>query len=160
MASPYPVLISAEVHCGLEQQDKIVDIMIEAFGDSLIQAPIDGRPKIQALPSPEDLKYKILLKVGFRLSIFIFLLLRLTGSPRLKTSTSQSTWLPFKLPVSPKRKLFQNLMGWGPQCHLRASPKNQKMKLNIYSKKAFPTSKRLGTRCAVKIRQGQPRNTK
>jgi phosphatidylinositol phospholipase C delta len=67
VASPYPIIISAEVHCGLAQQDKIVDIMIEVFGDSLIQAPIDGRPKIEALPSPEDLKYQILLKVSFLL---------------------------------------------------------------------------------------------
>ena len=65
VASPYPIIISAEVHCGLEQQDKIVDIMTEVFGDSLVQAPVDGRPQIQALPSPEDLKYTFLVKVSF-----------------------------------------------------------------------------------------------
>jgi len=69
VASPYPVLISAEVHCSLEQQDKIVDIMVEVFGDSIVQAPIAGRPKIEVLPSPESLKNKFLLKVGhFRTS--------------------------------------------------------------------------------------------
>ncbi|KAF8153385.1 1-phosphatidylinositol-4,5-bisphosphate phosphodiesterase 1 [Crassisporium funariophilum] len=62
MTSPYPLLISAEVHCGIEQQDKIVDIMNEVFGDSLIQAPVEGRPKIEVLPSPEELKHKFLLK--------------------------------------------------------------------------------------------------
>ncbi|KIM36249.1 hypothetical protein M413DRAFT_449303 [Hebeloma cylindrosporum] len=62
VTSPYPVLISAEVHCGVAQQDKIVDIMIEVFGDSIVQAPVEGRPKIEALPSPEDLKNKFLLK--------------------------------------------------------------------------------------------------
>lgn len=77
VASPFPVIISAEVHCGLAQQDKIVDIMIEVFGDSLIQAPVDGRPKIHTLPSPEDLKYQFLLKVGF-LSILL-LRLEITG---------------------------------------------------------------------------------
>ncbi|KDR66475.1 hypothetical protein GALMADRAFT_259273 [Galerina marginata CBS 339.88] len=60
--SPYPVLISAEVHCGVEQQDKIVDIMVESFGDALIQAPSENRPKIKVLPSPEQLKGKFLLK--------------------------------------------------------------------------------------------------
>lgn len=65
VASPYPVLISAEVHCDLEQQDKIVDIMTEVFGDSLIQAPVEGRPKLEALPSPEALRNKFLLKVRF-----------------------------------------------------------------------------------------------
>ncbi|KAF9531258.1 1-phosphatidylinositol-4,5-bisphosphate phosphodiesterase 1 [Crepidotus variabilis] len=61
-ASPYPVLISAEVHCCVEQQEKIVSIMNEVFGDSLIQAPVEGRPKIEQLPSPESLKNKFLLK--------------------------------------------------------------------------------------------------
>jgi phosphatidylinositol phospholipase C delta len=62
IASPYPFIISAEVHCGLTQQDMIAKIMVEAFGDALISAPIDDRPKIVALPSPEDLKGRILLK--------------------------------------------------------------------------------------------------
>ncbi|PPQ74485.1 hypothetical protein CVT24_000118 [Panaeolus cyanescens] len=60
--SPYPLIISAEVHCGIDQQDKIVDIMTETFGDALVQAPAEDRPKIEKLPSPEDLKYKYLLK--------------------------------------------------------------------------------------------------
>lgn len=63
MASPYPLLISAEVHCGVKQQDQLVDIMSDVFGDALVQAPVEGRPKIEVLPSPEDLKNKVLLKV-------------------------------------------------------------------------------------------------
>jgi phosphatidylinositol phospholipase C, delta len=39
-------------------------IMKEVFGEILMSAPIDGRPKISALPSPEDLKGRILLKVS------------------------------------------------------------------------------------------------
>jgi len=62
--SPYPVIISAEVHCSLKQQDKLVDIMVNVFKDSIIHAPVEGRPKIENLPSPEDLKYKFLLKVS------------------------------------------------------------------------------------------------
>ncbi|GLB39507.1 putative phosphoinositide phospholipase C [Lyophyllum shimeji] len=62
VASPYPLLISAEVHCGLKQQDKLVEIMLEAFGEDLVRAPVEGRPKISVLPSPEDLKGKFLLK--------------------------------------------------------------------------------------------------
>ncbi|KAF8877451.1 PLC-like phosphodiesterase [Gymnopilus junonius] len=60
--SPYPVLISAEVHCGVAQQDKMVDIMVEVFGDSIVQAPVEDRPKLEKLPSVEDLRGKILLK--------------------------------------------------------------------------------------------------
>ncbi|TRM67130.1 PLC-like phosphodiesterase [Schizophyllum amplum] len=62
MSSPYPVVISAEVHCSVAQQDMIVEIMNKTFGDKLIKAPVEGRPKVTVLPSPEDLKGKILLK--------------------------------------------------------------------------------------------------
>ncbi|KAG6902504.1 hypothetical protein C0995_015696 [Termitomyces sp. Mi166 len=62
VTSPYPVLISAEIHCSVKQQDILVQIMIEVFGESLIRAPVEGRPRISVLPSPEDLKGKILLK--------------------------------------------------------------------------------------------------
>ncbi|KAF9458895.1 1-phosphatidylinositol-4,5-bisphosphate phosphodiesterase 1 [Collybia nuda] len=62
MTSPYALLISAEVHCGIEQQDKMVEIMTSIFGEALISAPVEGRPKIEVLPSPEDLKGKFLLK--------------------------------------------------------------------------------------------------
>lgn len=37
--------------------------MHEVFGDSLVSAPVQDRPKITVLPSPEDLKGRILLKV-------------------------------------------------------------------------------------------------
>jgi phosphatidylinositol phospholipase C, delta len=63
VTSPYPIIISAEVHCGLAQQGLIASIMGEVFGDALVKAPIDGRPKIESLPSPEDLKGMVLLKV-------------------------------------------------------------------------------------------------
>lgn len=62
VASPYPIVISAEVHCGLAQQEMIAGIMSEVFGDALVSAPVDGRPKIEVLPSPEDLKGRVLLK--------------------------------------------------------------------------------------------------
>jgi phosphatidylinositol phospholipase C delta len=63
VVSPYPIIISAEVHCGIPQQDMIASIMLEVFGDSLVSAPVQGRPRITVLPSPEDLKGRILLKV-------------------------------------------------------------------------------------------------
>lgn len=62
VTSPYPIIISAEVHCGLTQQDMLANIMRNAFGGALVSAPVDGRPKIDVLPSPEDLKRRVLLK--------------------------------------------------------------------------------------------------
>lgn len=63
VTSPYPIIISAEVHCGIVQQALIATIMFDVFGDALVMAPVDGRPKIDALPSPEELKGRVLLKV-------------------------------------------------------------------------------------------------
>lgn len=68
VASPYPIIISAEVHCGLAGQDMMADIMIKEFGDNLVRLPVDAegvitREKIEQLPSPDALKGKILLKV-------------------------------------------------------------------------------------------------
>ncbi|CCL99378.1 uncharacterized protein FIBRA_01396 [Fibroporia radiculosa] len=62
VASPYPIIISAEIHCSVPQQDMIASIMQEVFGDALVCAPIDGTPQIETLPSPEDLKGRVLLK--------------------------------------------------------------------------------------------------
>jgi len=62
VTSPYPIIISAEVHCGLTQQDMLANIMKKVFGDALVSAPVDGRPKIDVLPSPEELKGRVLLK--------------------------------------------------------------------------------------------------
>ena len=63
VTSPYPIMISAEVHCCLAQQDMIAEIMRTAFGDALITAPVKDRQKLEVLPSPEDLKGRILIKV-------------------------------------------------------------------------------------------------
>ncbi|KLO18924.1 PLC-like phosphodiesterase [Schizopora paradoxa] len=62
VTSPYPLTISAEVHCCLTQQDMIAKIMRDSFGDALITIPPDGRRKIEVLPSPDDLKGRVLFK--------------------------------------------------------------------------------------------------
>lgn len=62
ITTDYPIIISAEVHCGVAQQDMIAQIMREVFGDALVTAPVHGRPKIEVLPSPTELKGCILMK--------------------------------------------------------------------------------------------------
>ena len=62
VASPYPIIISAEIHCSVPQQEQLVAIMKEVFGEALVYAPVEGRPAIVDLPSPEDLKGRVLLK--------------------------------------------------------------------------------------------------
>lgn len=62
VASPYPIIISAEIHCGLAQQELLAKIFVDEFGEALVRAPLDGRSKIDVLPSPEDLRGRVLLK--------------------------------------------------------------------------------------------------
>ncbi|KAL8778814.1 MAG: hypothetical protein Q9213_007235 [Squamulea squamosa] len=61
VSSPYPLILSLEVHCNPTQQQAMVDIMVKEFGERLLRASIMTN-KLQ-LPSPEDLKNKILIKV-------------------------------------------------------------------------------------------------
>lgn len=65
VSSPYPILLSCEVHCGLVQQDMLVDIFSKAFGSALVRAPLEQHPKIVVLPSPAELQGRILVKVSF-----------------------------------------------------------------------------------------------
>jgi phosphatidylinositol phospholipase C, delta len=59
--SPYPVIVSLEVHCNPDQQRKMVDTMVNVFGERLLLQPLSDH--LYDLPSPEELKYKILVKV-------------------------------------------------------------------------------------------------
>ena len=66
VSSPYPIIISAEIHCGLVQQKRLTEIFAHAFGGALVVAPVDEGHKegdeIKCLPSPDQLKGRILLK--------------------------------------------------------------------------------------------------
>merc|ERR1740137_41345 len=59
-ASPYPVILSIENHCNSQQQDKMAEHMTNILGDMLYIQPVDKTQ--DQLPSPEQLKNKILLK--------------------------------------------------------------------------------------------------
>uniref|UniRef100_A0A671SDP3 Phosphoinositide phospholipase C n=1 Tax=Sinocyclocheilus anshuiensis TaxID=1608454 RepID=A0A671SDP3_9TELE len=60
-ASQYPVILSIENHCSIEQQKVMAQHLTQILGDKLLKSPLDGKIPI-GLPSPEDLKGKILLK--------------------------------------------------------------------------------------------------
>ncbi|WWD17929.1 hypothetical protein CI109_102374 [Kwoniella shandongensis] len=60
VTSTYPVIISAEIHCASEQQNRLAAILRDVFGERLVTAPLyvdDGD-----LPSPEQLKGRVLFK--------------------------------------------------------------------------------------------------
>uniref|UniRef100_UPI00398ECA31 1-phosphatidylinositol 4,5-bisphosphate phosphodiesterase delta-3-like isoform X2 n=1 Tax=Pristiophorus japonicus TaxID=55135 RepID=UPI00398ECA31 len=59
--SLYPVILSLENHCGVEQQTVMARHLKGILGNMLVTTTIDGKvPK--ELPSPEELKGKILIK--------------------------------------------------------------------------------------------------
>ena len=59
--SPYPLILSLEVHCSPTQQQMMVDIMKKEFGSRLVDEPLGANGR--ALPSPEELRNRILVKV-------------------------------------------------------------------------------------------------
>ncbi|XP_067117080.1 1-phosphatidylinositol 4,5-bisphosphate phosphodiesterase delta-4 [Osmerus mordax] len=59
--SEYPVILSIENHCSVEQQRVMAQHLNDILGDKLLKSTLDGKIP-PGLPSPEELKGKILLK--------------------------------------------------------------------------------------------------
>jgi phosphatidylinositol phospholipase C, delta len=64
VASPYPVILSLEVHCDTAQQTRLAAIVREILGSALVDKPIKDEEELRFLPSPEELKWRILIKVS------------------------------------------------------------------------------------------------
>ena len=60
VASSYPLILSIENHCSIAQQDKMAKYFVNILGDLLYTKSVDTN--IMKLPSPEELKNKILIK--------------------------------------------------------------------------------------------------
>lgn len=59
--SRFPLWISLEVRCGFATQAKMVQIMVETFGDKLVREPLVK--DADCIPSPSELLERILIKV-------------------------------------------------------------------------------------------------
>ncbi|KAL7622440.1 hypothetical protein AAE478_007945 [Parahypoxylon ruwenzoriense] len=57
-----PLIVSLEVHCSQSQQEAMVHIINEVFSELLLPPPADDA---KVLPSPGDLRHKILIKVKY-----------------------------------------------------------------------------------------------
>ncbi|KAF5889679.1 1-phosphatidylinositol 4,5-bisphosphate phosphodiesterase delta-3-A-like, partial [Clarias magur] len=60
-ASPYPLILSLENHCSVEQQAIMAQQLCSILGDKLLTKPLNHH-QCDSLPSPEELKGKILIK--------------------------------------------------------------------------------------------------
>lgn len=63
VVSTLPIIVSLEIHANLDQQKVMVDIMQEEWKGHLVNISDDQYSEIQKLPSPEELREKILIKV-------------------------------------------------------------------------------------------------
>ncbi|KAK6498591.1 Phospholipase C [Arthrobotrys musiformis] len=70
VASQYPVILSLEVHCGVEQQVIMAETLKIMLGDKLVIAPLISNS--MTLPSPQELKGKILVKVKGHDDLILF----------------------------------------------------------------------------------------
>lgn len=59
-ASPFPVILSLEIHCSAHFQVKVISSLKETFGEMLVEKTIDFGA---SLPSPDALRNRILVKV-------------------------------------------------------------------------------------------------
>lgn len=87
-SSPYPLIVSLEVHCNSEQQLIMVDILRRTLGTMMITEPISSNTV--SLPSPEELRNKILIKVKASAEIeqSQWLNENITGRSRARSLTS------------------------------------------------------------------------
>ncbi|KAM9715388.1 1-phosphatidylinositol 4,5-bisphosphate phosphodiesterase delta-3-A [Menidia menidia] len=67
-ASPYPLILSLENHCSVEQQTVMARQLRSILGDKLLLKPLSGHDT-RHLPSPEDLKWKILVKAKKEITV-------------------------------------------------------------------------------------------
>lgn len=60
-SSPYPLIISLEVHCNAKEQEIMAEEIRRVFGEALVTEPLfEG---VDELPSPEQLRERIMIKV-------------------------------------------------------------------------------------------------
>ena len=59
VSSPYPIILSIENHCDLKQQRVMAEIFKKELRDSMIISQLNSD---QAYPSPEALKYRVIIK--------------------------------------------------------------------------------------------------
>uniref|UniRef100_A0A7N6FHD9 Phosphoinositide phospholipase C n=1 Tax=Anabas testudineus TaxID=64144 RepID=A0A7N6FHD9_ANATE len=76
VTSEYPVILSIEEHCPIEQQRQMARIFKDVFGNKLLTEPVEQMA--EQLPSPTQLKGKIILKVC-RVCVCVHVLISLCG---------------------------------------------------------------------------------
>jgi hypothetical protein len=64
----YPLILCIELQCSVSQQERVAQLLIEIFGEKIFLDHLTNEINIssneyRALPSPNDLRGKIIIKV-------------------------------------------------------------------------------------------------
>ena len=97
----YPVILSIEEHCNLENQRQMVSIFKKEFGDKLLTEPVEEYA--EQMPSPTPLKGKIILKVVQKVAIcltYCVCFLSFSLSPCLSLFCLSFLFLSFSVSLS------------------------------------------------------------
>ncbi len=97
--SQLPVIVSLEIHAKLEQQEIMVEIMKEVWGDMLVDEPVNAAEPEVKLPAPGELLGKILVKVKHATPQSSD-----DASATLQTMSSNSSTSSSEIGVSPEKK--------------------------------------------------------
>lgn len=67
--SSYPLILCIELQCGVSQQERLAQLLIEIFGDKLYLDQVIGDANLASneyrpLLSPNDLRGKVIIKVN------------------------------------------------------------------------------------------------
>ncbi|XP_010184087.1 PREDICTED: 1-phosphatidylinositol 4,5-bisphosphate phosphodiesterase zeta-1, partial [Mesitornis unicolor] len=124
-ASDYPVILSLENHCSPKQQEVIADYLETILGDKLLTSPI-GDAAVTQLPSPEALKFKILIKNKKVGTIEEGMLRKDVDSHGETMEISDSEDLSDEDETDEKRRLVQRTSSRKRKCERKPSPPPRK----------------------------------
>lgn len=60
----FPLILSMEMQCSLTQQERIAQLLSDIFGEKLFLHTAEDVKQEKGLPSPNDLRGKIIIKVA------------------------------------------------------------------------------------------------
>ncbi|NXW74945.1 1-phosphatidylinositol 4,5-bisphosphate phosphodiesterase zeta-1 [Hirundo rustica] len=137
MSSAYPLVLSLENHCSPKQQEVMADCLKTILGEKLLSSPIGGEVDMTRLPSPEALKFKVLIK-NKKVGTLEESLLRMEDeyhgeTEELSDSGSDSEdedtddTLPLRQPRSPSKRKGERRSSLMPQ----KNPKVKKIKIAL-----------------------------
>jgi len=113
--SDLPVVISLEIHTCHDQQQIMVDIMRETWREYLVQPPTDHEHASVVLPSPADLRRKLLIKVKYTApqTAKKRLTMREEDLHKINTRTSSDTEAEDQTATKGKSKILSSLSDMG-----------------------------------------------